>query len=68
MWDVDIIFNLLKQIEKQTALKDIPFYYLSFLLMIFFWVEVERNRQITSQGKKSKDIEGFSFSFHLHVG
>ena len=36
MCDVAIIFNLLKQIENKTALKDIPFYSLSFLLMLFF--------------------------------
>ena len=66
MCDVAIIFNLLNQIEKQTTLKDIPFGLYLLWLMLFLWVE--RNGQVTSQGKKSKGIEGFSCSFHLHVG
>ena len=36
MCDVAIIFNLLKQIEIQEKLKDIPFYYLSFVIDAIF--------------------------------
>ena len=36
MRDVSIIFNILKQIEKQTKLKDIPFYSLSFVTDAIF--------------------------------
>ena len=36
MCDVAIIFNLLKQIEKQTSLKDIPFDSLSFVIDAIF--------------------------------
>ena len=36
MCDVAIIFNLLKQIEIQETLKDIPFYYLSFVIDAIF--------------------------------
>ena len=35
-YDVAIIFNLLKQIEKQTTLKEIPFYSLSFVIDTIF--------------------------------
>ena len=35
-YDVAIIFNLLKQIEKQTTLKEIPFYSLSFVIDAIF--------------------------------
>ena len=37
MCDVAIILNLLKQIEKQTTLKDIPFNYLSFVIDAIFY-------------------------------
>ena len=36
MCDVSIIFNILKQIEKQTKLKEIPFYSLSFVTDAIF--------------------------------
>ena len=36
MCDVAIIFNLLKQIEKKTTLKDIPFYSLPFVIDAIF--------------------------------
>ena len=36
MCHVAIIFNLLKQIEKQTTLKDIPFYSLFFVIDAIF--------------------------------
>ena len=36
MCNVAIIFNLLKYIEKQTTLKDIPFDYLSFVIDAIF--------------------------------
>ena len=36
MCDVAIIFNLLKQIENQTTLKDIPFDSLSFVIGAIF--------------------------------
>ena len=36
MCDVAILFNLLKKIEKQTTLKDIPFYSLSFVIDAIF--------------------------------
>ena len=66
MCEVSIISNLMKHIEKQTILKYIPFYSLSSVIDVIFLVE--RNVQVTSQGKKSKNIELFSCSFPLYVG
>ena len=35
--DVEIIFSLMKLIEKQTKIKDIPFYSLSFVIDAIFY-------------------------------
>ena len=51
MCDVAIISNLLKQIEKQTTLKDIPFYYLSFVIDDIFLSWKKWTSYISSQTK-----------------
>ena len=65
MCNVASIVNLLKQIEKQTTLKDIPFYFYLFWLMIFFLNWKKWTSYISMQ--KSKDIEAFSCSFPIYV-
>ena len=56
----------MKNIEKQIILKYKPFYSLSSVIDAIFLVE--RNVQVTSQGKKSKNIKRFSCSFPVYVG
>ena len=60
--DVAIIFNLLKQIEKQTTLKDIPFDYLSFVIDAIFYEQKEMDK-LHINAKKVSILKDFLSCF-----
>ena len=62
MCDVAIIFNLLKQIGKQTTIKDIPFYSLSSVIDAIF-SELKEMDTLHPKAKKLRMLKYFLAHF-----
>ena len=58
MCDVAIIFNLLKQIENKTTLKDIPFDSLYFVINYIFY-ELKEMEKLHINAKKVRILKDF---------
>ena len=58
MRDVAIIFNMPKQIEKQTTLKDIPLDSLSFIIYAMF-SELKKMDKLHLKAKKVRILKDF---------